>query len=1341
MFSTPVAVYSAPDDNLPPHRDGVVLLKFKDGISQQQQNGILNAIGATVIKSIGVNVNVVNVGRGRVAQVLQSLKPFDQIFYVEPDYQIVPPDDVKGATPIDSGPQAAAGLSQPLSAAVTDAAGASVLPNDANITSEWAAQNTGQSVDGVTGVAGADERSASAWAAGTGSNSVIVTVLDTGVQYSHPDLLTNIWNNPDGVAGCAAGTHGYNVLTSTCDPMDDDTVYGGHGSHVAGIIGAVGNNAAGVAGVNWTTSIIGVKWVDSNGGGFTSDLVSGMDWVIRAKQAGVNIRVANDSQTWVGTSFSQALSDEIDLLASNDILFVTAAGNTAQNNDVTPRYPCSYGRPGEVCVSASDQNDNLWRSSNYGATSVQLAAPGVNIFSTLRVSNFGFISGCSMAAAQVSGTAALILSKGYLSVSDLRAAILNSVDVLPSFNGIVSTGGRLNVCKALPGCAGASQSTPSNSAMPVVTGVTQAGSVLGASTGIWSGSPVRFAYQWYRCDSNGSNCAVISGATSPGYAVLASADVGTRLLVSVQASNTFGSVSARSSPSAVIAAASSPFALNSTINDGESIGGSLQWRSSPGQSVNFAQFYVDGALRQTIGSSPYEYNQGSTGLFDTTLLPNGTHVLGIRALSSDNRTYGFYGATVTVANAPQNTAPPVISGRPIVGQTLTGSNGSWTNSPTGFSYRWNRCNSSGASCSAISGATVNSYVVKSADAGSTLRVSVTATNSSGSATAQSAAIAVGAGILAVTTSSLPVGMQGTAYSATLNATGGTTPYTWSVITGSLPGGLSLNPTSGAISGTPNATGTSNFTVQVKDGNAQTAVQALSIVIGGGGGTIAFVQSNGSTSGSANASSISAAFKSANKAGNLLVAYVGSYSGAVTGYSITDTAGNIWTAAAPIYGMAQGEEPIQIFYAANCKGGGNTVTAHATGDSPQYFILAIHEYSGIATSSPLDQTAAAFGYSGSSLSVRPFTTTSSNELIFVAAWAGAVTSAGSGYQLRQTANLSGMGTEDSIANNAGTYTATMNTTGSWDSMVATFRAGSSGPPPLTVTTSSLPVGMQGTAYSATLNATGGTTPYTWSVITGSLPGGLSLNPTSGAISGTPNATGTSNFTVQVKDGNAQTAVQALSIVIGGGGGTIAFVQSNGSTSGSANASSISAAFKSANKAGNLLVAYVGSYSGAVTGYSITDTAGNIWTAAAPIYGMAQGEEPIQIFYAANCKGGGNTVTAHATGDSPQYFILAIHEYSGIATSSPLDQTAAAFGYSGSSLSVRPFTTTSSNELIFVAAWAGAVTSAGSGYQLRQTANLSGMGTEDSIANNAGTYTATMNTTGSWDSMVATFRAGP
>jgi subtilisin family serine protease len=274
------------------------------------------------------------------------------------------------------------------------------------------------------------------------------------VDYTHPDLARNIWTNPGGIGGCAAGTHGYNVRNSTCDPMDDDSAYGGHGTHVAGILGAVGNNGIGVSGVNWKTTILPVKWVSATGENSTSDLITALNWILNAKKAGVPVRVVNDSTVFVGTAPSQALSDEIDLLGQNSILFVTAAGNTGDNNDVLSvrRYPCGYDRPTEICVAASNQNDALPSWANYGPNTVDLAAPGSNIYSTLRNSSYGFIDGSSMATAQVAGAATYVLRVRNMSPTQLKADILNNVDKLPSLSGKLITGGRLDMCKAVPGC-------------------------------------------------------------------------------------------------------------------------------------------------------------------------------------------------------------------------------------------------------------------------------------------------------------------------------------------------------------------------------------------------------------------------------------------------------------------------------------------------------------------------------------------------------------------------------------------------------------------------------------------------------------------------------------------------------------------------------------------------------------------------------------------------------------------------------------------------------------------------------------------------------------------------
>ena len=418
------------------YRKGFVLLAFARGATKKAQAADVATVGAHVIRSFIGGTQLVSVHRGDVLSAIKTLRSRGHVRFAEPDY-----------------------LNH------EDAA-----PDDPSFGLQWGHRNTGQTVNGDTGTAGADERSIPAWDVTTGSRSIVIAEVDSGVDYNHPDLAANIWSNPGGVGGCAVGTHGYNVLTSTCDPMDDETTYGGHGTHVAGILGAVGNNGLGVAGVNWATTILPVKWLDSTGDGSTSGLISALNWVLQAHAAGVNIRVVNDSATFFGTAFSQALSDEIDLLGQHNILFVTAAGNTGDDNDdlAVRRYPCGYDRPTEICVTASDQNDALPSWANYGPTTVDLAAPGDEIYSTLRNGTYGYIDGGSMASPQVAGAAALILSAGDLSTAALKAQILTNVDPVPALTGSVRTGGRLDICKAIPACASAPPPRATSAGTPTI---------------------------------------------------------------------------------------------------------------------------------------------------------------------------------------------------------------------------------------------------------------------------------------------------------------------------------------------------------------------------------------------------------------------------------------------------------------------------------------------------------------------------------------------------------------------------------------------------------------------------------------------------------------------------------------------------------------------------------------------------------------------------------------------------------------------------------------------------------------------------------------------------------
>jgi len=284
-----------------------------------------------------------------------------------------------------------------------------------------------------------------AWDTYTGAKNVVVGVIDTGVQYTHPDLAGNIWVNPGEIAnngidddnnGYIDDVYGWNFVSNNNRPLDDN----GHGTHVAGTIGAVGNNGIGVVGVTWNTQIAALKFLDAGGGGYTSDAIRAINY---AKNK--NFAITNNS--WGGGSFSQSLKDAIDSYSG---LVIAAAGNNGTNNDSSPTYPASYTSSNVIAVAATNSSDGRASYSNYGSTSVDLGAPGDAIYSTYINSGYATASGTSMAAPQVSGAAALLKSYNpSLTTAQIKSAILSNVDAVSSLSGRTVTGGRLNVAKSL----------------------------------------------------------------------------------------------------------------------------------------------------------------------------------------------------------------------------------------------------------------------------------------------------------------------------------------------------------------------------------------------------------------------------------------------------------------------------------------------------------------------------------------------------------------------------------------------------------------------------------------------------------------------------------------------------------------------------------------------------------------------------------------------------------------------------------------------------------------------------------------------------------------------------
>ena len=343
---------------------------------------------------------------------------------------------------------------------------ASTAPNDPMFSLLWGLRNSGQG----GGLPNADIQAVPAWSIATGARSAVVGVVDTGIDYTHPDLKTNVWSAPSAFTvqfgpgdriTCAAGTHGYDAIANTCDPMDQN----GHGTHVSGTIGAAGNNSAGVTGVNWTASMMGLRFMDSTGKGTVANAIRAIQFAIQIKAAlpgSANIRVLSNS--WGGAGNSRALLDAIDQASTAGILFVAAAGNDGANMDALPSYPGAYRAANLVSVAATGNDDALASFSNYGAGTVDLGAPGVNIASTYPNSSYALMSGTSTAAPYVAGAAALVLAAcDSLDTPALRAALVDSVDAVGSLAGKTVTGGRLNVYKAVAACATGSTLPPAPS--------------------------------------------------------------------------------------------------------------------------------------------------------------------------------------------------------------------------------------------------------------------------------------------------------------------------------------------------------------------------------------------------------------------------------------------------------------------------------------------------------------------------------------------------------------------------------------------------------------------------------------------------------------------------------------------------------------------------------------------------------------------------------------------------------------------------------------------------------------------------------------------------------------
>lgn len=394
-----------------------ILVKPKGGVNLSVPNVLL---GASVLRSfpdLG-HLQVVRLPNGKpLAEALAELKQGGLVEYAEPDYTV-----------------------QLLAA-----------PNDFRFRDGtlWNFQNTGQS----GGAPDADIDAPEAWDTRASASDVIVAIIDTGVRYSHEDLAANMWRNPGEISGNGVDddhngfiddVHGINALKNDGDPNDDH----GHGSHIAGTIGAVGNNEIGVVGVAWKVQIMACKFINPQGDGAISDAIACIDY---ARRQGA--KIINTS--WGAPSFnSQALREAIERARSAGIIVVAAAGNSAKDNEVPADavYPASFDLDNILSVLATTRTDELAFFSNYGAGTVDIGAPGADIFSCWNSSDdsYQYFLGTSMAAAHVSGACALAAS-GFPSENyrQIINRVLSGADPIPSLAGKCVTGGRLNLRNAL----------------------------------------------------------------------------------------------------------------------------------------------------------------------------------------------------------------------------------------------------------------------------------------------------------------------------------------------------------------------------------------------------------------------------------------------------------------------------------------------------------------------------------------------------------------------------------------------------------------------------------------------------------------------------------------------------------------------------------------------------------------------------------------------------------------------------------------------------------------------------------------------------------------------------
>ncbi|UCE78852.1 MAG: S8 family serine peptidase [Nitrospiraceae bacterium] len=430
-MTTPSADFN-PDQNS--YKKGEILVKFRPGLPRSRAVRTRQALGGLLMRTFTRMPDLEHIKLPEGTSVPDAIRAYLD----DPDVEYAEPNYIRNSS--------------------------MTIPNDPLFPQQWSLRNTA--------VIGADIGITGAWDVHTGNGTAVIAVLDTGMDYDHPDLVDNIWINTDEVPGNNIDDDGNGFVDDwrgwdfvrcaqfnpdgICispklqdnDPMDDN----GHGTHVSGIAGAVGNNNIGIAGINWKIQLMPLKILNADGAGTVADEIEAVQYAVSK-----NVQIINMS--FSGTLFSRAELDAIDFARSAGVLVISAAANggadsIGDNNDLMPRYPANYNLNNIISVAATNSNDEIAPFSNFGPSSVHVAAPGVFILSTspfsLNPSGYTSLTGTSMSVAHVSGLAGLLTSfYPDFTFSQIRGMVLRYVDVLMSLQGLVITNGRINAEKAL----------------------------------------------------------------------------------------------------------------------------------------------------------------------------------------------------------------------------------------------------------------------------------------------------------------------------------------------------------------------------------------------------------------------------------------------------------------------------------------------------------------------------------------------------------------------------------------------------------------------------------------------------------------------------------------------------------------------------------------------------------------------------------------------------------------------------------------------------------------------------------------------------------------------------